>query len=128
EFEQIAPDSSARKHRGVPHYRLARKGHQVPKKPVRVRVRWQECRRIEPDLLKIRATVSAGTYIRALARDLGKALGCGGHLDSLRRLRSGPFGIEDAIAATSDAATLRAALIPLELIPLGMPTIRLLEE
>jgi tRNA pseudouridine(55) synthase len=125
EFEQIAPDYSARKHRGVPHYRLARRGREVPKKPTRVRVRWEQCRRLEPDLLRIRLTVSAGTYIRALARDLGEMLRCGGHLEALRRLTSGPFGIEDAIPAASDAAALRAALIPLEMIPLGLPTIRM---
>ena len=59
--------------------------------------------------LDVRVTVSSGTYIRALARDLGAALGVGGHLTALRRTRVGPFDISDAAQPEGDLA---AALLP----------------
>lgn len=52
-----------------------------------------------PPELTLRAVVSTGTYVRALARDIGRALGCGAHLGALRRTRIGPFEVEQALAA-----------------------------
>lgn len=127
-FDQVPPDYSARKHQGVPHYRLARRGQIVPKQPVTVSVAWRECSVLATDLLRVRLDVSAGTYIRALARDLGAQLGCGGHLAELRRVRSGPFEVGDAIRLPSTPAALIDALIPPHAIPLGFPTVVLPEE
>lgn len=124
-FEQLPPVYSARKHLGVPHYRLARKGHEAPRRPVVVRVRWHELRRVDSETLFLRVTVSAGTYIRALARDLGEALGCGGHLVSLRRVASGDLRVEEALAFPRPVEEMKDAVRPVEAIPLGLPTITL---
>jgi tRNA pseudouridine55 synthase len=73
--------------------------------------------------------VSAGTYIRALARDLGRMLGCGGALADLRRTAIGPMAPDPALALEPDGKPhrerLRAALIPLERMPLALPALRL---
>ena len=106
-FDQLPPGFSARKQGGVPSYRLARRGQDPPRTPSRVRVSWDEYRREEPGLLRIRLTVSAGTYIRAIARDLGEALGCGGHLETLRRTGSGLFRIADAVRLPEPFSALR---------------------
>ncbi len=73
-------------------------------------------------------TVSAGTYIRALARDLGEALGCGGHLAELRRLGSGPFRVAEAVPFPADRETLERAIVPVDAIPLGLPAITVAPE
>lgn len=122
-FDQVPPDYSARKHRGIPHYRMARKGMAVSKTPIRITVVWEEHTFQPPCHLRIRVRVSAGTYIRALARDLGSRLGCGGHLEELRRVGSGPYAVEEAIPSSASPEELRAAIRPLETIPLGLPTI-----
>ncbi len=95
---QRPPAFSAKKVGGKRAYRLARRGDPPTLEPVAVVV--QEFVPLEIDGIKIRftATVSAGTYVRALARDLGTALGCGGHLYSLRRVGIGPFDVRDALA------------------------------
>ena len=124
-IEQIAPAFSARKHEGVRHYRLARQGKNVPRKPFPAQVAWRSVQRPEVDLVRIEVTVTAGTYIRALARDLGTLLGCGGHLVTLRRTTSGPFHVGDAISLPSTPPAMRSALYPVEAIPLGIPTITL---
>jgi len=64
-----------------------------------------------------------GTYVRALARDLGEALGCGGAVRELRRLRIGPFDVESACAATAD--DLEGRVVPLADIPLSVPSVLL---
>jgi len=74
-------------------------------------------------MLRIRVTVSAGTYIRALARDLGEALGCGGHLDALRRVGSGTFLVGDSAKLGASPDELQGALIPLDQVPLGLPCV-----
>src|SRR5207302_374454 len=67
-----------------------------------------------PPDVGFRATVSGGTYLRSLARDVGEALGCGAHLASLRRTRVGPFRLADAVAP--DAVTAHALRDPAELV------------
>ena len=121
EFDQVSPAYSARKHEGVPLYRLARTGRAVPVRAAKVTVRWERCERIGSDSLEVRVTVSAGTYIRALARDLGASLGCGGHLAELRRITSGPFRVEDALAFPCEREAIEKMLIPLDAIPLDLP-------
>jgi tRNA pseudouridine55 synthase len=128
EFDQVSPAYSARKHEGVPLYRLARRGLASPSKSARVRVRWEQCEPLGPDLLRIRVTVSAGTYIRALARDLGEALGCGGHLAELRRLASGPFRVAEAVPFPADRETLERVVVPVDAIPLGLPAVTVAPE
>jgi len=105
-IQQVPPMYSALKREGVPLYKLARQGITVEREPRSVEIhdivlldyfdkaqyKWT------PPLLTIRVKCSPGTYIRALARDLGQKLGCGAHLQSLTRLASGHFTLEKAVS------------------------------
>ncbi len=92
------PAYSAKKVAGVRSYRRARRGEAVDLAPVEVTVHAIELVDWAPPRVTFRATVSAGTYVRALARDLGEALGCGAHLEALRREAVGALRVEDAVA------------------------------
>jgi len=96
DIEQIPPMFSAVKQGGVPLHRLARKGELVERPPKKVRIDRLELVRFEEPYAELAVECSAGTYVRALAADLGERLGCGGYLYELRRMRSGPFLIADA--------------------------------
>lgn len=95
---QTPPQYSALKHKGKPLYYYARKGIEVVKEPREIEIVKLECLGFEENNLSIRVVCSKGTYIRTLAADIGRLLGCGAHLASLRRLRSGKFSISDALA------------------------------
>src|SRR6266699_1180892 len=103
-YEQRPPAYSAVKVQGERSYRRARRGETVTLAPRRVHVAELELVRFEPPDVAFRATVSGGTYLRSLARDVGAALGCGAHLASLRRTRVGPFRLADAVAPDGVAA------------------------
>jgi tRNA pseudouridine55 synthase len=94
---QRPPAFSAKKIGGERSYRLARKGEAVELAPVEVSLHQVEMVAFAPPMVTFRATVSPGTYIRAMARDLGETLGTGAHLDSLRREAIGSIRVEDAI-------------------------------
>jgi tRNA pseudouridine55 synthase len=96
EIEQIPPMYSAVKKDGVPLHKLARKGEEVEREPKKVRIDVLDLLQFQDGEFEIRVDCSAGTYVRTLAADLGTALGCGAHLKSLRRVRSGPFTSADA--------------------------------
>lgn len=98
EIEQVPPMYSALKVSGRPLYKLARKGVEVERKPRKVLVSELDLLRLEGPYLQIRIVCSKGTYIRTLADDIGKALGPGGHISSLRRLRVGHFRASEAVA------------------------------
>lgn len=98
EIEQTPPLYSAIKRDGQPLYRLARRGEQVRVDPRPVTIHSIALRSFTPPLATIDVTCSKGTYIRALAHDLGVALGCGAHLAALRRLRSGAIEVDSAVA------------------------------
>jgi tRNA pseudouridine55 synthase len=99
--QQRPPDYSAKKVAGTPAYRRARRGLVVALAPQEVEVHRFVCtRRAGPDV-HFEAEVSSGTYIRALARDLGESLGCGAHLAALRRTAIGPFVEADAVPASA---------------------------
>ncbi|MGB9776288.1 MAG: tRNA pseudouridine(55) synthase TruB [Anaerolineae bacterium] len=100
---QIPPMYSALKRDGQPLYRLARRGQTVEREPRPVEIYRLDLTDWEPPELTLEVLCSPGTYIRALARDLGEALGCGAHLTGLIRLASGDFRLEDA--AELDALT-----------------------
>lgn len=108
-IQQTPPAYSAKKIHGVPAYKLARQDKVVEMKPVAVEVYRFEVHSVEGDRARFLAEVSAGTYIRALAHDLGQALGCGAHLSELRRTRSGEFDISQAIGLDELAEQHRAA-------------------
>jgi tRNA pseudouridine55 synthase len=116
DIEQVPPGISAIKVGGKRAYRLTREGAppDLPARPVTVTALDIRAVRRTGDLLDadIAVTCSSGTYIRAIARDLGAALQVGGHLTALRRTRVGPYLAGDAATLGELAATLR--VIPLE--------------
>lgn len=95
---QTPPMYSAVKQKGVPLYRWARAGVELPRRARRVELSRLEIIDWKPPLFTLEVECSKGTYIRSLAHDLGQKLGCGAHLKSLVRLKSGPFHIKDAVS------------------------------
>lgn len=95
-IEQIPPAFSALKINGERAYKKARRGEKVFLKPRPVTVYSIKLIDYQFPALKIETEVSSGTYIRALARDIGKELGCGGYLSALTRTRIGEFYLSDA--------------------------------
>lgn len=93
---QVPPIHSAIKKDGKPVYLLARKGKDVELEPRPVLISVFEITKIEMPVLHFRVVCSTGTYIRSLAHDTGKALGCGAYLSSLCRTRIGEFTLEQA--------------------------------
>jgi tRNA pseudouridine55 synthase len=93
---QMPPDYSAKKIDGQRAYARARKGEEVVLKPVDVTINWGKVRSFEWPDVKIEVSVSTGTYVRALARDLGTKLGVPAHCAELRRVRIGVFKVADA--------------------------------
>jgi tRNA pseudouridine55 synthase len=113
-IEQVPPAFSAKHVDGRRAYALARAGETVALAPATVRIDAIEIERYEWPELEIVVRCGPGTYLRALARDLGEALGTWGHCAALRRLASGQFRVEDAIAwlELADPEAARAALSP----------------
>jgi len=95
-IEQTPPPFSAKKIKGVPAYKLARKQKEVVLKPAQVEIKEFEILSVETDLAAFRARVGSGTYMRSVAHDMGQALGCGAHLESLRRTAVAEFTLDDA--------------------------------
>lgn len=95
-IQQLPPPFSAKKIHGVPAYKLARKQQEVPLQPVQVEVKEFEILTAEGDRATFRARVASGTYMRSVAHDMGQHLGCGAHLESLRRTAVGEFSLADA--------------------------------
>ena len=124
EIEQIPPMYSALKRDGQRLYKLARKGETVELEPRRCRVDAIEYLGDEGgDIHLLRVTCGKGVYIRTLCHDIGRALGCGGHMLTLERTAAGSFHIEDALTleeidALSQSGQLESALRPLDA-PLG---------
>jgi len=96
EIQQSPPPFSAKRIGGKKFYELARKGEAVPDLPKTVTVRAFTILSLDGDVARFRISCTSGTYIRSLAHDVGKALGFGAHLASLRRTSIGPFRLEDA--------------------------------
>jgi tRNA pseudouridine55 synthase len=95
---QAPPIYSALKHQGVPLYKLARKGEPFQKPDRQIRIYRLEIQEIALPLVRFEVSCSAGTYVRTLCADIGKKLGCGGHLKSLRRTASSGYAIKNAIS------------------------------
>jgi len=122
---QVPPAYSARRVGGRRLYELARQGVAVERAPSRVTVHEIEVRSFEGDRVEIDVRCSPGTYVRALARDLGESLGVGGHLVALRRTRTGPFDLSCAVS-WSDVPSARADhLVPLSTLLCHLPTVTL---
>ena len=117
EIEQVPPMYSALHHAGERLYKLARRGESVEVKPRKVTIHRLEVEEVRLPLVTIKVKCSQGTYIRTLAADLGRALGCGGHLTALRRLAVGEFSVDAALplSALEEMAReeIQALVIPL---------------
>lgn len=110
-IEQRPPAFSAKRVDGERAHRAARAGREVELDAVPVNVHEAELLELAPPDARVRFRVSTGTYVRALARDVGRSLGCGAHLRELRRTRVGPFEVARAVAL----AELREGTSPAEL-------------
>lgn len=97
-IEQQPPIFSALKHKGTPLYKLARQGRPVQKPARQVHISKIKILEIKLPLVHLKVSCSAGTYIRTLCADIGKQLGCGGHLLALKRTESSGFKIQQAIS------------------------------
>jgi tRNA pseudouridine55 synthase len=95
-IEQVPPPFSAKKIHGVPAYKLARKQQEVILKPVQVEIKEFVITAVEGDRATFRARVASGTYMRSVAHEMGQRLGCGAHLESLRRTAVAEFEIAQA--------------------------------
>jgi tRNA pseudouridine55 synthase len=96
EMEHMPPHFSAKKIAGVPAYKLARAGKPVELKTARITIRAFEIRALAGDEATFAMSISAGGYVRSVAHELGRDLGCGAHLSSLWRTQAGVFTLEDA--------------------------------
>jgi tRNA pseudouridine55 synthase len=126
DFDQLPPPYSAKKIDGVRAYKLARK--QIPVQPAaaRVAVHHLAIEGYGDGLLTVRVSASAGFYVRSLAHDLGRKLGCGAHLETLRRVRAGTFREEDAIglgALDREGTEAARSIIPLERLLPDIPAV-----
>lgn len=97
EISQVPPAFSACKIEGVRAYEMARQGEEPPLKPKLLVIDELELLEFAPEEIKLRIVCSKGTYIRALARDIGSALGSGAHLTALRRTRVGEVTLEQCL-------------------------------
>jgi tRNA pseudouridine55 synthase len=119
---QQPPQYSAKQVGGERSYRKARRGEAVNLNPVEVTIHRIEFLRYHPPDLTFRAVVSAGTYLRAIARDLGSRLGVGAHLTSLRREAIGSLSVEDAVPLDRVGP---AAVLPAQAVLCDLPSIDL---
>jgi tRNA pseudouridine55 synthase len=110
---QVPPMVSAKQVGGRRLHDLARSGVEVEREPVAVRIsRFVVGEPVAPGVFPISVSCSSGTYVRALAADLGAALGGGAHLQHLRRTAVGPFGVDEAVPL--EALTAECLLPPVE--------------
>ena len=143
EIQQTPPMYSAKKVGGRKLYELARRGEEVERKPVRVTV--SEFEAIAPDGplltsnnddsydLRVRVVCSAGTYIRTLAEDLGRRLGLGAHVASLRRTRAGRFTIAESftlerLSELAESRLIETALTSSDAAIAHLPAVNLQED
>ena len=129
---QIPPMHSAVHHAGQRLYQLARQGVEVHREPRQIDVQALERVRFEGDSLVLSVTCTKGTYIRTLAADIGRALGCGAYLVGLRRTAVGWLRVEQALEmAALEAAGVpgaRSALLPVDVLVAGLPRWNASEE
>ena len=128
-IEQVPPMYSALKQDGQPLYKLARAGNEVGRAPRQVSVHRLTLVQRTADELVMDVDCSKGTYVRVLAEDIGRALGCGAHLSALRRTRAGRLSVSDAVTlATLETLTPEARLarlLPEDELLASLATVRL---
>jgi len=116
---QLPPMYSALKQKGEPLYRLARRGEEAERALREVEIYELRVTEIDPPALHLHIECSKGTYIRTVAHDIGGELGCGAHVTALRRTRSGPFSLEDALPLADIEGLLEAGKLKERMIPLA---------
>ncbi|MBU1052944.1 MAG: tRNA pseudouridine(55) synthase TruB [Proteobacteria bacterium] len=97
-IDQVPPAYSALKHKGIPLYKYARQGKPILKPPRKIDIHYIKPININLPEVLFEVSCSAGTYIRTLCADIGKSLGCGGHLSQLRRIESCGLNINQALS------------------------------
>jgi tRNA pseudouridine55 synthase len=127
-IKQTPPAYSAAKVTGQRAYDLARQGKEVSLEAKTIHIHGVRVLRYEYPDLAIEVCCGKGTYIRALARDLGDRLGCGAYVQTLRRTRIGPFTEEQAVLIDVDPATVKERLLPMTLAVAGLPALVLSED
>ena len=125
---QVPPAYSAKRSGGERLYDLARRGVAVERAPVPVVIHALEVRRADGDEVEIEVRCGSGTYVRALARDLGERLGTGAHLVTLRRVRSGTFGEDSAVGWDEVPVRGREALVPMAALLPELPAVTVTDE
>jgi tRNA pseudouridine55 synthase len=111
DFYQMPPMVSAKKHGGVPLYKLARQGKVVEREPRFVHVYRYTIDRIAPPEIDFSVLCSKGFYVRTYVHDIGELLGCGAHLKSLRRIKSGRFDLGRAISVDEIKTAAREEIV-----------------
>ena len=132
-YPQLPPQYSAKKVDGVRAYKKARKQEPVELKAVQVTVSELEVvpQETDPLLVRLRIVCTAGFYVRSLAQDLGQLIGCGAHLEALRRTRAGQFRLEDALtleAVEAAGPAVEGRLVNLNALLPGTPAVTLTDE
>jgi tRNA pseudouridine55 synthase len=129
QMDQMPPPYSAKKIAGTPAYKLAREGKPVELKTAKVHIDHFEITRLDGAEASFEMSISAGGYVRSVAHELGRDLGCGAHLSALRRTQAGAFKIdeahtlEDLEALTGNAPALESICVhPRNLLP-EMPSV-----
>ena len=115
-IEQMPPAFSAKKIGGVPAYKLARAGKEVPVKPARITIHEFRLVALDGEEASFAVHVSAGGYVRSVAHELGALAGCGAHLSSLRRVQAGPFTLakvvtREGLIAAANEGTVESLLL-----------------
>ena len=129
-IRQVPPMYSAIKHAGKPLYKYARAGEEVPRAPREVNIAELKLVDFAVEELRISVTCSKGTYVRVLAEDIGRALGCGGCLSALRRQRVGSFRIDRNAVTLEQLQALpvtgrTTALLPADAMVASLPSVQL---
>ncbi len=132
DIKQVPPMYSALKRDGKALYEYARAGVTLEREARPVRIHLLEFLAYEAPYLHLRVTCSKGTYIRVLGEDIGAALGCGGHLQALRRTRVGALSLQGAVTldafAAIEEAERKQSLAPVDALLSSFPPVNLTEE
>lgn len=129
QIQQVPPAHSALKFQGKPMYEYARAGVVIEQVARAVEIFALQLRPCALPMLELEVSCSKGTYIRSLAEDIGKRLGCGAHLAGLRRTVTGGFNLSDAISLEAlealDLSARESHLLPVDRLVADLPVIRL---
>lgn len=130
-IQQTPPMYSALKHQGKPLYKYARAGIEIERKARNIHISSIELCAVDGAQVTLNVCCSAGTYIRTLAEDIGRALGCGAHLIALTRTSSGGFHLDQAVSLAQlenfDPAACAERLLPVDGLVASLPRIELSE-